>query len=41
MTKTDFLDLIKAQRKNKKNDKFQGTFIDYLNVLRDDPTQVS
>ena len=34
----DFLDLIIKQRSQKKNKKFKGTFLDYLNLLRDDPT---
>lgn len=38
MSKTDFLSIIREQRQNKKNDKFQGSFIEYLSLIRDDPT---
>jgi len=33
----DFLDLIIKQRSQKKNKKFKGTFLDYLNLLKKDP----
>lgn len=32
-----FLDLINQQRSEKKAEKFQGTFLDYLNLLQEDP----
>ncbi|MAF24415.1 serine protein kinase [bacterium] len=35
--KNKFLDIIKTQRSTKKKDKFKGTFLDYLDVLSDDP----
>jgi serine protein kinase len=37
MPKSDFLDIITKQRKQKKEKKFQGTFLDYLNLVRDNP----
>ena len=40
MTKSDFLSIIKSQRENKKSNKFEGTFIDYLNIVKDDPSIV-
>jgi serine protein kinase len=37
MTKknVDFLDLIKRQRDTKKDDKFSGTFLEYLNIVKE------
>ena len=37
MPKSDFLDLIIKQRNKKKQKKFKGTFLDYLDLVRDDP----
>ena len=38
--KKDFLEIIKKQRNKKKSDKFQGTFLDYLHVVKNDPNVV-
>ncbi len=38
MSKDKFLDLIKNQRKQKKKEKFEGTFLDYLELLNKDPS---
>ena len=35
--KSDFLNIIEKQRNKKKREKFEGTFIDYLNHLQDNP----
>ena len=35
--KSDFLNIIEKQRNKKKRKKFEGTFIDYLNHLQDNP----
>ena len=32
-----FLKIIKRQRKSKKEEKFQGSFLDYLEIIKDDP----
>ena len=32
-----FLDLINKQRQEKKEDKFEGTFLEYLEKLQEDP----
>ncbi len=37
MARKDFLKIIQAQRSEKKAEKFSGSFLDYLNLLRDDP----
>ncbi len=37
MSNDDFLSIIHEQRKKKKNTKFSGSFIDYLNLIREDP----
>jgi len=38
--KNNFLDIIKKQRKEKKRDKFEGTFVDYLNLIQKDPAKI-
>lgn len=38
--KKDFLDLITNQRDSKKRDKFEGTFLDYLEKVRTDPEMI-
>jgi len=38
--KKDFLDLITNQRDSKKRDKFEGTFLDYLEKVRKDPEMI-
>ena len=38
MAKNNYLDIIKKQRKEKKVEKFEGTFIDYLEKVESDPT---
>ena len=35
--KSQFLDLIKSQRDNKPDTKFEGTFLEYLEVVRENP----
>ena len=40
MARENFLDIIKNQRKKKKAEKFSGTFLDYLNLVSEDPTLV-
>jgi serine protein kinase len=35
---SNFLDLIKKQRTRRKTKKFSGTFLDYLGVVKDDPS---
>ena len=40
MARKNFLDIIKSQRKQKKAEKFSGTFLDYLNLVSEDPTLV-
>ena len=35
--KSQFLDLIKSQRDNKPDTKFEGTFLEYLDVVRENP----
>lgn len=37
MSKNKFLDLIKQQRKEKKREKFSGTFMEYLDLIEDNP----
>ena len=37
MPKKDFLKIIQDRRKNKKDEKFSGTFIDYLELIRENP----
>ncbi len=37
MKKNNFLELIKEHRSSKKEDKFEGTFIDYLNLISKNP----
>ena len=34
----EFLKLIENQRKGKKNDKFSGTFLEYLELVKDNPS---
>ncbi len=36
-SKSQFLDLIKSQRDNKPDTKFEGTFLEYLDVVRENP----
>jgi len=40
MKKKNFLDLIKSQRSEKKEEKFSGTFLEYLEEIQKDPAQV-
>ena len=40
MSKDEFLKLITNQRNKKKNEKFKGTFIEYLQHIQDDPSIV-
>ena len=35
--KTDFLQLIKKQREAKKEERFEGTFLEYLNLVLKNP----
>ena len=35
-----FLDLIQKQRNKKKKAKFKGTFIEYLEMIKDDPDTI-
>ena len=37
MARKDFLKIIQEQRSKKKIEKFSGSFLDYLNLLKDDP----
>ena len=37
MSNKNFLDIIKKQRKAKKAKKFKGTFLEYLEIVRDNP----
>ncbi len=39
-TKADFLQLIEAQRSAKRHEKFQGTFLEYLELVQTDPELV-
>jgi len=39
--KSKFLDLIKKQRNSKKEEKFKGTFLQYLDVVKNDPSIVN
>ena len=36
-----FLDLIQKQRNKKKKEKFKGTFIDYLEMIKDNPDKIN
>ena len=38
--KNNFLDIIKNQRKEKKREKFEGKFVDYLNLIENNPDSV-
>ena len=38
--KNEFLNLIKKQRNAKKNDRFEGTFLEYLDLVKNKPTSV-
>ena len=38
--KKDFLDLIQKQRNRKKKEKFDGSFLEYLEIIKDDPSKV-
>jgi serine protein kinase len=38
--KTNFLDIIKNQRKEKKRKKFEGKFVDYLSLIQNNPESV-
>ena len=40
MTKQKFLKLIEAQRKGKKDSRFEGTFLDYLDIVNKDPSVI-
>ena len=35
-----FLDLIQKQRSKKKKEKFEGTFIEYLEMIKDKPDKI-
>ena len=35
-----FLDLIQKQRSKKKKEKFKGTFIEYLEMIKDNPNKI-
>ena len=35
-----FLDLIQKQRSKKKKEKFKGTFIEYLELVKDNPEKI-
>ena len=37
MSRSKFLKLIQNQRDNKSREKFSGTFIDYLDLVKKDP----
>ena len=37
-SKKDFLKLIKEQRAEKKTEKFSGTFLEYLELVKDNPS---
>ena len=37
-SKKDFLSIIKKQREKVKPEKFNGTFLEYLDLVSDDPT---
>ena len=37
MTKSKFAELISKQRSEKKEESFQGTFLEYLEVVEDNP----
>ena len=37
MANKDFLSVIKNKRSQKKEEKFKGTFLDYLNLLSENP----
>jgi serine protein kinase len=38
--KNNFLDIIKNQRKEKKREKFEGKFVDYLNLIEENPESI-
>ncbi len=40
MSKSDFLKIIEEQRKKKKEEKFSGTFLEYLDLVKDNPETV-
>jgi serine protein kinase len=40
MARKNFLDIIKSQRQEKKEEKFNGTFIDYLNLVSENPNVI-
>ena len=40
MSKQKFLKIIETQRRGKKKQKFEGTFLDYLDVVNKDPSVV-
>ncbi len=39
-TKKDFLDLIQKQRKKKKKEKFEGNFLEYLEMIKENPEKI-
>ncbi len=39
-TKKDFLDLIQKQRNKKKKEKFEGSFLEYLEMIKDNPEKI-
>jgi serine protein kinase len=41
MSKDKFLNLIRSQRRSKKNDRFTGVFLDYLELVSENPDLVS
>ena len=38
MSKNKYLDIIKSQRASNTKEKFEGTFLEYLSLVEDDPT---
>jgi len=38
--KNEFLNLIKKQRDTKKTKRFEGTFLDYLELVKDNPSSI-
>ena len=38
--KNDFLSIIQKQRSTSKKEKFKGTFLDYLEIVKKDPSTV-
>ena len=38
MAKNKYLDIIKSQRQSSKKEKFEGTFLEYLSLVEEDPS---